>query len=283
MSQLLSNPLVFDYPDKSYDDKRLLSSEMASHSSPSGLHTSGPTIDGTPKGNNSSISSDFPHICGFCGKGYCRKDRLDRHKLTHSEDKPHKCDFCGKGYCRKDHLDRHKITHSGAKPHECNFCDKKFYRKDHLDKHRRTHLGGKLYSCDYCGRTFSLKLNRDQHRLMHTTSPDEVNNGGSTSGSVVITSGRSKSTNNCSDPSMSYCKCNLCGKYFTDKSNFERHKTVHKPQVFQCMFCEKAFETECFLNQHLQSTHSSVAINNKAIQRQMHHNNNTSSATTGGV
>ncbi|CAI9739551.1 finger 577-like [Octopus vulgaris] len=234
MSQLLSNPLVFDYPDKSFENKTHMTSEIP------------------PKIN---VSSDFPHICGFCGKGYCRKDRLDRHKLTHSEEKPHKCDFCGKGYCRKDHLDRHKITHSGAKPHECNFCDKKFYRKDHLDKHRRTHLGGKLYSCEYCGRTFSLKLNLDQHKLIHTNNAQ----GGS----------RSKSTTNCNDPSSSYCKCNLCGKYFTDKTNFERHKTTSKPQMFQCMFCDKAFEIECFLNQHLQSTHSSIAINNKAIQKQI--------------
>lgn len=220
MSQVLNNQSLFEYQEKRFENNKL---ELMS--------------------NLPNPVSDLPHVCEYCGKGYCRKDRLDRHKLTHSGDKPHKCEFCGKGYCRKDHLDRHRITHSGDKPHHCRFCEKKFFRKDHLDKHERTHLSGKLYACEYCGKEFTLKLNIDQHKLTHTSS-EKLSGSTGTSGTV---------------------KCDVCGKNFTKRSLLDLHKmsSSDNDKMHVCSYCSKGYPSECELNRHLASTHSSIAINNE--------------------
>lgn len=55
--------------------------------------------------------------------------------------RPFVCTICGKGFPRKQELDRHESVHTGVKPFVCDQCPKSFSRKDKLVRHKRTHVG----------------------------------------------------------------------------------------------------------------------------------------------
>ncbi|KAK4669149.1 uncharacterized protein QC763_200490 [Podospora pseudopauciseta] len=45
------------------------------------------------------------------------------------------CTYCGKGFTRKEHLERHLPQHTNIKPHVCQFCKIGFSRRDLLQRH----------------------------------------------------------------------------------------------------------------------------------------------------
>ncbi|KAI1824590.1 hypothetical protein F4861DRAFT_253198 [Xylaria intraflava] len=53
--------------------------------------------------------------CAYCGKGFSRKEHLERHLPTHTNVKPYHCEECHLGYSRRDLLQRHHLTYHVAK------------------------------------------------------------------------------------------------------------------------------------------------------------------------
>ncbi|KAH6844966.1 hypothetical protein B0I37DRAFT_446923, partial [Chaetomium sp. MPI-CAGE-AT-0009] len=49
------------------------------------------------------------------------------------------CTYCGKGFSRKEHLERHLPTHTNVKPHCCSVCRLGFSRRDLLQRHFSTY------------------------------------------------------------------------------------------------------------------------------------------------
>ncbi|KAI0100157.1 hypothetical protein GGR51DRAFT_372800 [Nemania sp. FL0031] len=49
------------------------------------------------------------------------------------------CAYCGKGFTRKEHLERHLPRHTNVKPHRCTECSLSFSRKDLLQRHYNTY------------------------------------------------------------------------------------------------------------------------------------------------
>ena len=43
-------------------------------------------------------------------KVFKTKQRVERHRLTHTGEKPYKCEICTKGFTQKEHMRRHVFT-----------------------------------------------------------------------------------------------------------------------------------------------------------------------------
>ncbi|XP_065295298.1 zinc finger protein 2-like isoform X2 [Dermacentor albipictus] len=96
--------------------------------------------------------------CTVCDKVFNRKTRLDLHmKYLHLKEKPHVCEDCGKGFTRRDDLNRHSVLHTGEKPFQCPTCHKRFAFKPSLKTHMVTHTKEEPQSCHECGRAFIRK------------------------------------------------------------------------------------------------------------------------------
>ncbi|KAI1424082.1 hypothetical protein F5Y12DRAFT_797431 [Xylaria sp. FL1777] len=54
-------------------------------------------------------------FCAYCGKGFTRKEHLERHLPTHTNVKPHRCEDCQLGFSRRDLLQRHHATYHMAR------------------------------------------------------------------------------------------------------------------------------------------------------------------------
>lgn len=96
--------------------------------------------------------------CTVCDKVFNRKARLDLHmKYLHLKEKPHVCEDCGKGFTRREDLNRHSVLHTGEKPFQCPTCHKRFAIKPSLKIHMVTHTKEEPRSCHECGRAFIRK------------------------------------------------------------------------------------------------------------------------------
>ncbi|KAL1475848.1 hypothetical protein MTO96_036973 [Rhipicephalus appendiculatus] len=82
--------------------------------------------------------------CTVCDKVFNRKARLDLHmKYLHLKEKPHVCEDCGKGFTRREDLNRHSVLHTGEKPFQCPTCHKRFrHQALTQDPHGDPHQGG---------------------------------------------------------------------------------------------------------------------------------------------
>lgn len=92
--------------------------------------------------------------CYLCRKALLSRNNLKHHILiAHISSVPQfMCSFCGKGFSRRTKCNRHTKTHLDVFPFECSFdnCNKKFRFKSKLDTHIRTHTGDRKYACILC-------------------------------------------------------------------------------------------------------------------------------------
>lgn len=96
--------------------------------------------------------------CTVCDKVFNRKARLDLHmKYLHLKEKSYVCEDCGKGFTRREDLNRHSVLHTGEKPFQCPTCHKRFAIKPSLKIHMVTHTKEEPRSCHECGRAFIRK------------------------------------------------------------------------------------------------------------------------------
>ncbi|XP_021926648.1 zinc finger protein 92-like, partial [Zootermopsis nevadensis] len=73
-----------------------------------------------------SQTSNRPHVCDVCGKGFLLRSNLKQHMLVHTGIKPHVCSECGKGFTQLSNLKTHSIVHTGEKPHVCGVCGRAY-------------------------------------------------------------------------------------------------------------------------------------------------------------
>ena len=53
--------------------------------------------------------------CEYCGKQFADKSNLKNHRYTHTTEKPHHCGVCGRGYIRRDLMMTHQRNCTAVK------------------------------------------------------------------------------------------------------------------------------------------------------------------------
>ncbi|XP_051791339.1 zinc finger protein 420-like [Erpetoichthys calabaricus] len=160
-----------------------------------------------------------PYCCSECGKLFCHKSSLQKHKKIHTGEKPHCCLECGKQFYESSKLHRHRRIHTGEKPYCCLECGKQFRYSGHLQYHKRIHTGEKPYCCNECGKWFRYSSHLQCHKRIHTGEKP-------------------------------YC-CSECGKRFFHKKNFQSHKRIHTGEKpYCCLECGKRFCSKSSLQSH---------------------------------
>uniref|UniRef100_A0A1B6JSE9 C2H2-type domain-containing protein n=1 Tax=Homalodisca liturata TaxID=320908 RepID=A0A1B6JSE9_9HEMI len=235
----------------------------------------GAVDDCIDKCNNSRYS------CGKCGKTFTRKDRLDRHQVTHSEMRPFQCKYCSKSFKRNDKLVEHiKMFHWEISVKDkcsdlmcdvcgdidgvisvnvrenaqsvinlCEVCN--LARQERMSDTTQTE--SKLFQCDLCPRRFSRKDHATRHRMSHLdVKPFEC---------YIC----EKSFNR-NDRLLRHMKihpgakpfaCKVCSLSFTDREELKSHQMSHpvvKVKLHKCEICEKEYRDKDKLQRHL-TTH----------------------------
>ena len=123
---------------------------------------------------------------------------------------PCSVDDCQILFDTKKELEEHKATH--GKLFKCNYpkCQKSFSKIINLRKHYKSHYKNKkIYFCPYegCNKSFSAYYSLKSHFRIHT-------------GKMPF-------------------RCEICGKKFFDKANWQYHITnIHKSLLFNKLTCQ---------------------------------------------
>lgn len=127
------------------------------------------------------------------------------------------------------------------KEHICEYCGKEFRQKGHLNVHLLIHTGARPFKCDVCLKEFNQKQILKRHLVTHRQNPNDQ---------------RQKSIHFLPKASYEELMCESCGKIFTNKYNFQKHRLIHSGQKpFLCGECGKSFRQKNHLVDH-QRIHS---------------------------
>ncbi|GFV94014.1 hypothetical protein TNCV_3573671 [Trichonephila clavipes] len=85
-------------------------------------------------------SADGKFRCDKCAFVTAIRNSMRRHILRHSTERPHQCHLCPKGFIEKTDLNTHLMKHAGEKPFKCNLCEKGYYNRASLKKHLVLHI-----------------------------------------------------------------------------------------------------------------------------------------------
>jgi uncharacterized Zn-finger protein len=202
-------------------------------------------------------TGEKPYECQICEKTFTRSDSLVEHKRIHTREKPYECAICKKTFSQSSALADHKRIHTGEKPYECDICKKTFISSGALTDHKRIHTGEKPYSCNICKKSFShrsglsfhckssahLKIKEGKVTVPEKTYVDcgetikiedikgEINEEESDEDPLFILPGTiSTYSSNTNTSHKTYHKqhsCDICGKFFSEKSMLDIHKFIH--------------------------------------------------------
>lgn len=113
------------------------------------------------------------YSCDQCGKTFPKKNKLERHKITHTDERPFPCDICDKAYQSSYRLTQHKLIKHGIKKKTfvCQFCDKEYNCEQNLTLHtQKVHTNNgkqKAHSCDKCDKSFTKSTALIYHKKVH--------------------------------------------------------------------------------------------------------------------
>ncbi|ESN94199.1 hypothetical protein HELRODRAFT_68975, partial [Helobdella robusta] len=159
--------------------------------------------------------------------------------------------ICGKVYNHKNSFYRHKASHKGSQ-FVCGVCGMKFTRADskkrHLDR-KRCQYTNKIYTCSTCGKVYNHRSSYYRHKASHKGSQFECEVCG-----LKFTRADSKKRHldrkRCQYTDKIYA-CSTCGKVYSHRSSYYRHKASHKKRQFECEVCGMKFTRADSKKRHL--------------------------------
>ncbi|XP_025975024.2 zinc finger protein 337-like isoform X2 [Dromaius novaehollandiae] len=162
------------------------------------------------------------YVCPLCGETFRHKRNLQAHRKGHAGDALHKCPECGKRFEDEAGLSRHRAAHCEERPFVCGRCDRSFSWKESLMIHQRSHTQERSHKCPDCGRSFSRSGNLLMHQRVHTGERPFA--------------------------------CAQCDKAFCNKANLITHKKLHRRfKSFACSECQLGFSSKSKLLLHQQA------------------------------
>ncbi|XP_063371171.1 zinc finger protein 44-like [Cydia amplana] len=109
-----------------------------------------------------------PHACEFCQKRFLHLEMLQVHKKSHEgESATLKCYYCLVDIEDENGLKEHEATHTGQKPFLCTLCGKGYKRRETMVYHRKNHKSEKKFICDICSKTFNAPCKLQRHIVSH--------------------------------------------------------------------------------------------------------------------
>lgn len=159
---------------------------------------------------------------------------LTKHNTIHKCDpRPYRCEHCGRQFSTSAYLAQHRRIHTGIKPYRCRFCDRKFTQLSHVQQHERIHTGEKPYKCWTCNKAFTQMSNLQSHQRQHMKDKPY--------------------------------RCDHCFMCFDNKEELEthvqaKHSGTKYSKVLVCPICSKSYNSETYLNKHLQKHKEAAAV-----------------------
>ena len=200
--------------------------------------------------------------CDFCNKDCSRVTTLKHHMLRHIGGPNMSCKQCGKEFMYNSHLQRHMVFHNDPKPHKCQHCGKGFPTPSTVRTHMSVHTGEKTpVECDICCKVLENNGNLLRHKeKIHVKMTLKIhpvtNNETASQHSQRDKKAEHSEYENEHDisrklPNLPFV-CQLCGKGYTMKSYFDKHKILHSgANPLTCNICQKQFIRRCNLEEHL--------------------------------
>lgn len=121
----------------------------------------------TPHKDAPALSKkDKRFTCQLCGKNFCNKFSLTRHKWSHSKTTT-TCKYCNKIFKNRESRQRHEKMHEEGNRYQCHLCDKSYVSSTSHAAHVRKHTGECPYKCSECNATFYLLSSFERHVVKH--------------------------------------------------------------------------------------------------------------------
>nr|CAH7767224.1 unnamed protein product [Callosobruchus chinensis] len=175
------------------------------------------------------------HECTLCAFKTTRSGCFKEHLLEHPEANPN-CAICPAEFKSKRSLDDHilrnhpnSIASVTYKIHECTLCTFKTTRSGWFQEHLLKHPGT-ISNCTHCDVTFKRKTFLDNHLIK-------------------------KHLNFISSVTNKIHKCTKCSYKTTISSHFKSHLSRHSKNMLSCLPCNRTFERQITLNEHILRTH----------------------------
>ena len=179
--------------------------------------------------------------CKKCPKAFKLNFHMNRHELSCTGFQSYvTCSDCGDLFKSERTLKSHKLICTPNKSYICDFCDNSFVDYSLLKKHKD--VSHKKIMCEICDSVINYKNIRKHKNNVHKNE-------------TPATAAAARMKKN--DISGKY-KCDVCNKYFFDKSTLNRHKKTH---MYSCEQCEKTFQNnDTFAKHELIHTQTQVYL-----------------------
>ena len=204
------------------------------------LHESGSYLSGddsvgdsvSPVTVKSEVSNDYedpikPYKCDICPSRFTKETGLEKHiRSIHTNKKKFKCRYCVASFPTQMPLSAHERLHTGKLSYECEQCGATFPHPSGLKKHtQKQHAAKQVFRCSMCHYETKLEHYYKKHVKKHDASKD--------------------------------MKCEDCNESFLDKATYRKHrKSVHnEDKAIICAACKAAFDSRSDYYNHMNRTH----------------------------